>query len=240
MRSAIGSRQVLQHPLFAGVAAERVEPIVRRLAPITVERGTTLISGPSPGGATYLVLSGILHPYVVTPDGRRLVLEVVGSGGYDGLLAASGRVGHFCEAATDAVLVPLTMRTLNQLTAAEPRIALNLLNLTLTRLERREAHMLGMAHGDVVRGIAHQLLAIGHYAGTRDGDWIELVPRPPHHILAEMLGVRRETISIQLARLRRLGAVEATSRALRLNIRLLTRITEDRYEHTRRGRNRVA
>ena len=216
----------LAHPLFEEVDPGRVAHLLRRLQPLTVARGTILVGGAFRRRATYLVLSGVLHPFVLSGDGRRLILEVVGAGGYDGLLVASGREGHLCEAATDAVVVPVTMELLHELITAEPIIGLNLLDLTLTRLERREAHMLGMAHGEALRRIAHQLLALGSYAGVRVGEWVELSPRPTHQILSEMVGVRRETMTLQLNTLRRLRAVKVDAKAMRLNIPLLKRLTD--------------
>lgn len=232
------TESVLSHPLFAGARSERVAHLVARLRPIRVEKGAILVSARPRQPATYLVLDGVLHPFILTADGHRLVLEVVRTGGYDGLLIASGHEGHLCEAASDSVVAPLRPEVLNQLIEAEPRIAVNLLNLTLNRLARREAHMVGMAHGEVVRRVAHQLLALGHYSGRAEGDWIELSPRPTHQLLSEMIGVRRETVSLQLLTLRRVGAVAVERQALRLHAPTLRRIVDHQYRGAANGRHR--
>lgn len=222
---------ILGHPLFAGVDAAAVAHVLDRLGVITVEKGQSVTGPVSPRRCLYLVLTGTLHPFILTPDGRRLLLEIVGPGGFDGLLLASGSEGHFCEAASTAEVVAISNTILGDLIDADPRVARNLLDLTLQRLARREAHMSALTQGEGLRRVAQQLVAIGRYAGRTSGPWVELEPRPTHQTLSEMMGLRRETVTLQLGALRRRGAVEVLPRVLRLHLGRLGAIAEGSSPH---------
>ena len=75
--------RVLDHPLFVGVDPKKVEAITARLRPVRVKRGA-IVAGAGRPPRIYLVLDGVLHPYALTADGHRVVLEIVGPGGYEG------------------------------------------------------------------------------------------------------------------------------------------------------------
>lgn len=203
--------QVLGHRAFEGVEPRAVAPIlanvrVRDVAP------RTLVNRPD-NEQCQLVLAGRLHSYVVLPDGRRLLFEIVREGGIDGLLnIAPGLEGHFTEAVRPSVVATLTRDVLERLIDAEPRVAVNLMRVLLVRLERRETQLESATHHDAIRRVARLLLALSTYLGspgpsTGPPGVVELRPRPSHQVLADMLGLRRETITLTIGLLRNARAV---------------------------------
>lgn len=181
----------------------------------------------APGEPTplYLVLQGGLRSYQLTADGRRLVLEIIGPGGFDGVLPMLGERGHFSEAATESVVACLEWTLVQQLFAADPQLARNLVEMVANRLERREEHLESMVIRNPTRKLARQLIALARATGRQglNGGWA-LPPGLTHQLLADMLGVRRETVTIHLQRLSRLGAVEAHGRPMVVYPRKLEQI----------------
>lgn len=225
-----GARDILTHPLFEGVNRDVVAPIVSRVAIDEVRPGQ-MLARPD-GQSCLLVFEGALLSYVLLPDGRRILFEIVRPGGVDAVLNVTvGVEGHFSEAAEPSAVARLDRRVLEALMDAEPVIARSMMRLSLRRLQRREAQLQAVIHHEATRRVASILLTLTQYTGRptsgADGDLVQLSPRPTHQLLADMVGLRRETVTIEMGRLRRRGAVRVRGRALVLNRRLLTTAVEE-------------
>lgn len=142
------------------------------------------------------------------------------------MLSLAGRRGHFTEADEDSAVASLARDVLDPLISAEPRIARNLLDLIIRRLEDREEHLAAMALHDPTHRIARQLLALGEALGKAEGVAV-VIPRLTHQRLADMLGVRRETVSLHVARLAELGALVVERDRFLLRPQVLRRIVSD-------------
>src|SRR5579864_6081598 len=158
--------QLLEHPLFKGTNRERIEPLLGFVLVRKVPKGA-LLHSPGELSPLYLVISGGLRAYQLTTDGRRMVLELIGPGSFDGILPVLGKRGHFSEATSPAIVACLEWKLVEQLSA--------------------------LANG-LGQPVAHNGRAL---------------PKPiTHQLLADMLGVRRETVTIHLRDIAKLGAVE--------------------------------
>ncbi len=192
----------LGHPVFTGAQPERVMPLLAQVRPECHRTGETVVR-PGERPALHLLLSGRLRVFKLTPDGRRVILDYVEPGGMDGPLAVAGRRGHFSEAVTESVTLTLSAPLLQDVVRAEPIVAMNLLVAMSDRLLRREEQLERLCVRHPGQRLAAQLLAL---AVPSPADlWTG--PRLSHEALADMLGLRRETVTLHLGRLRRIGAV---------------------------------
>jgi len=214
---------LLQHPLFRGAREARIGPLLESIAVRPIPKGSLLNTPGSGPGLMHLLLDGQLQSFQLAPDGRALLLELIEPGGFDGLLSIAGRRGHFTETVEDSLVAALPWAVLEHLLETEPCIATNLIRLVATRLENREEHLESMALHDPSRRLARQLLALGETLGRREGKWVALRPRLTHQMLADMLGIRRETVTVHLHRLVDLGAVQVRSGHLILDRSALQR-----------------
>lgn len=218
---------LLGHPLLRDVGIERLQRILDGIAIKEVPRGKLLNTPGITPGLLYLVIRGRLRAYQVSADGHELLLELIPEGGFDGLLSVAGRHGHFTEADDDSVVASLALPTLERMIALEPRVASNLLQLIVERLEGREEHLEALAIRDPTQRLARQLLALGETLGRQQGGRVALRPRITHQMLADMLGVRRETVTLHLGRLSEMGAVAVERGRFLLAVEDLRRIVDD-------------
>ena len=231
--------ELLEHPLFKGVAASLLEELREKIAVTEVARGTLLNTpGVSPA-RLHLVIRGRLRAYQVTSDGRELLLELIPAGRFDGLLSMAGRRGHFTEAQSDSLVVSIDLSTLERLIAGEPRVAANLLEMILDRLEGRERQLEAVVLRDPDQQLARQLLALAETLGRDNAGMVVLDPRITHQMLADMLGVRRETVTVHLSRLASLGALAVDRGRFTLDVVALRRIADGAPRSRRRGRRRL-
>lgn len=225
-----GGVEIIAHPLFQGADPRVLAPLLRAVSAREVGAGA-MVARPE-AESCLLVFEGALLSYVLLPDGRRILFEVVRPGGIEGILNVEvGVEGHFSEAAERSMVATLDRRVLEAVMDAEPLVARNLMRLLLGRLQRREAQLQAVIHHEATRRVAAMLLTLTRYTGRAapggSGDLVELSPRPTHQVIADMVGLRRETVTIEIGRLRRMGAVRVKGSALILNRRLLTDAVEN-------------
>lgn len=186
------------------IAALLAHAMVRRIA-----KGSLLHAPGDGSGPMYLLLRGGLRSYQLTADGRKLILQIVEPDGWDGLLPMLGQRGHFIEATEDSMVACLDWSLLEQLFAADQRIMRNLVEMVAERLESREEHLESLVIRDPTRRLARQLVALAAAVGEPvDRDRSALPRTITHQLLADMLGVRRETVTLHLADLVQRGGVQ--------------------------------
>lgn len=227
--------RVLGHPLFDGADAGAIASLLGGVRPHRIRRGTLLSTPGMSPGLLHLVLEGRLRAYQLTPEGRELLLELIEAGGFDGVLSMAGHRGHFSEADADSLVASMALPVLERLIAAAPAVGVNLLHLTITRLDQREEHLESLVLRDPSQRLARQLLALAATVGEPDGRWVVLTPPLTHQRLADMLGVRRETITLHVNHLEELGLVERVGHHhYRVDPARLEELVEDReaVEHS--------
>jgi CRP/FNR family cyclic AMP-dependent transcriptional regulator len=218
--------RLLEHPVFKNVDTASFAGNLSSLKEKMVPKDD-LVSGPGLGQRQLnLLLEGELAAYQLTADGRRLLLEIIEPGGVDGLLLMAGLHGHFTEARKPSRIAVISPHDLRSLARLQPQLALNLLQMMLSRIEKREEQLDSIVHREPGRRLARQLLALGEYLGTPQPGRILLRPRLSHQMLADMLGLRRETVTLHLNALRELGALTVEDHRLELRVEALRAIAE--------------
>lgn len=216
--------RVLAHALFQNLSRARLRPRVQALTLHRYAAGEIVSDPALRRSALHLLLSGRLRVYDVTGGGRRVIFDHIDPGGVDSMLTVAGLRGHFTEAVASSEVVTIPRPVVEEMLEAEPRLALNLLWTMSRRLRRHEDHLTRLALRDPDQRIAAQLLALAD--GDRDPRGIATSPRLSHDALADLLGLRRETVTLHLARLRRMGALRVEERRFRLNVGLLEAVRD--------------
>ena len=123
-------------------------------------------------------------------------------------------------------MAALDRRALQDLVKCDPRIATNLLELVMDRLAGRERHLEAVTLHDPDRQLARQFLALAETIGRWRGDHVVLEARITHQMLADMLGVRRETVTLHLTRLTQEGAVAIVGGRFEFDVRALRAVAK--------------
>lgn len=200
--------------MFEGADRQAIGGVIGRVQSRWVPKGTMVATPGTGPRAVILVLGGQLRSFLLTPDGRRVILELVGSGGIDGLIPLVGLAGHFTEAAERTLLASLSPTQLERVVRADPTVAVNMVAIATRRLAVRENQLETLALRDPARRIAAQLLHLARPDGP-DGNGtapVSLRRGITHQVIADMSGIRRETVTLHLQRLTGAGAVVAGER----------------------------
>jgi CRP-like cAMP-binding protein len=103
----------------------------------------------------------------------------------------------------------------------------NLTGLLMTRQEKREAQIEALAESTTVQRLARQLLALARFLGKPEPNGEIRVARLTHQALADMVGLRRETVTVKLDELVTAGAVVVEGRQLRLRTDVLEELLRE-------------
>lgn len=162
-----------------------------------------------PADRLYGVLSGSLRAVALSPEGRELVLRIMGPGeliGEVALLAGGGRTATVVAQESSELLV-IERAALFALLEQRPRVARTVLLGLAKRLraltqEFEDAYFLGLP-----QRLAKKLLALGaaHGRAERDGQRIGL--RLSQEELGTLVGTSRESINKQLRAWQEAGLV---------------------------------
>jgi len=159
----------------------------------------------------FLVASGRVQLYRVTPDGRRFVIATLGSGS---LFGEDSLLGGDAPDTYAVALEPCTIWTMPrqealELSSREAMFGFGLIQAMGHRLMEAENRLEQMAYSTISARLAALLLELGN--SDKDN-----VVHATHQELADMLGTWRETISKTLQDFRRRELVASGRRQLRL------------------------
>jgi CRP-like cAMP-binding protein len=198
----------LRHiPLFTQLSEEEVVRITEVARERRYPKSSVILFEDDPGDALYVVLSGEVKVVLIGEDGREVILSILRGGDFFGemsLIDDQPRSAHVI-ATEDSDLLVLRREEFRQCLEHTPRIALGLLQALSRRLRRADDKIGGLVLLDVNGRVSRVLLEL---ADEHDG---ERVPRKiTHHMIAQMIGSSRETVSRTIRELGDKGLIEVS------------------------------
>ena len=191
---------------FLADASPRLKQMLAAQATeIGLERGAALFKQGDPGDALYAVLAGAMEISILSLDGRKLSLDLVGPG------AVFGEIALFDPgprtATVTAVEPSRVLRVLSADVMAElhqhPELAIDMVRLAGQRMRWMGGQLNEQVFLPVPTRLARKLL---HLAPQHDAGGATV--RLSQAELAEYVGATREAISKTLATWKRLGVID--------------------------------
>lgn len=197
------ARQVMSLPMFNGLEHDILERLMADAAAITCERRTLLFSAGTKADCFYLLLDGQVKLFALTPDGRESILEVftpVSSFGEAAMLS-NGVFPLHAEIIEDATLIRVGQRAFINTLKSDRAVAYRML-AGLCRWQQGLSSEIRQLKGTQPwQRVAEFLLAL---TDQTQGEVTVSLPFNKE-ILASRVGIRRESLSRVLGRLRDMG-----------------------------------
>lgn len=212
------------HCVTAGDIFARLGPderaAIERLISYSVFPAGQIFHSPNEIGEQLFVLrSGRVRIYKLSPEGRALTLMVLEPVTIFGEMTLVGQWLHdtFAEAMSECVIGLIGRDTLRQILEAHPQVALAFMELMGQRLRAMENKLADIAFKNVAQRLASVLLNL---AGTPASQGRPAAPpmvvRYTHQQLAEMIGSYRETVTKAIGELREGGMIRIDDDAISL------------------------
>ena len=195
------------------------DPLVRELAQRgqmrSIGRGVTFIHEGEKSDALYVILSGRVKVFVADADGREMVLAIHGPGEYVGEMALDGRPRSASVLAMEpTVCSVLTRETLRAAIAANPDVAMNLINKLIDRARSATDSVRNLALMDVYGRVARLLLSLA----VEQADGRTIVPeRLTQQEIADRVGASRDMVSRIFKDLTAGGYITVVDRQITIN-----------------------
>ena len=209
--------------LFADLPSPAKRELLARARHTTHESGAIIAHEGDPIESIIVVRSGRIKTYRSTSDGEQYVLDVLHDGQalWHGLFLDNRTYGYSVSCLTPVRLCRIHRADVEQMLANHPDVAMGLIRMVCTELDRAEERIMMLSIRDPRRRLAEYLL-------VRDRS----CTGPEIHLkledIASSVGLRPETVSRNIARFDREGLVKRTGRGrlLVLDREGLARVSE--------------
>ena len=190
--------------LFQDLSPKEIEELERLITISSVKRGKVFYRPEETGEVLFILKSGHVQLYRISPEGKKLVIASLGAGTLFGEMPLLGQQLHntFAEAAEDCVIFVMSRKDLERLFLNKPQVALRVLDITGRRLRDVESRLQTMAFKGIPARLASLLLLL-----AEEHDSLEVVGLT-HQDLAETVGTYRETATQVLNDLKSQGLIE--------------------------------
>ena len=188
--------------------AQRAAPEFQGLVGIGITiqatRGQTIVLEGDLCGHCFRLLTGAVHLYKGTADGRRQLIDFLVAGDCFGLLGAC--YSYSVEAITHTTLVKTPRATLAAAMHERPALADRLIVLAAAELARAHEHMLLLGRKNAQEKVASLLVELARRIGADETRPAFRLPISRQE-MADHLGLTIETVSRTMTRLKEEGLI---------------------------------
>ena len=199
--------------LFSGLAKDEIEALAGRLHDRVLNKRQIILDPEIKGDRIYLVKTGAVRVYQISPEGRELTTAILRPGQLLGTAALAGvaRPDAFAEALEPQTCVcDATADEFLRMMSAHPVLAAKVMVTLARQALRLEQQLEQLAFREVPVRLAQALLQLAEDNGG------ELPQNLTHEALAKLISSTRETVSKTLGEFADEGLVELGYRRLRV------------------------
>jgi CRP/FNR family transcriptional regulator, cyclic AMP receptor protein len=197
----------------------------RTVVPCT--SGAVLFEQGEPAKTVLYVQSGRVKLSVLSPRGREAVVAILGPGDFvgEGALAGQARRVTSARCVGPTTVLVVEKKEMARVLRKEQALRDRFLVHVLARTIRLEADLLDQLFNKSEKRLARALLLL---AGCdRDGEWTHELPKISQEVLAEIVGTTRSRVNFFMNQFRKLGFVDYSRGAIRVNHSLLEVVLHD-------------
>ena len=188
---------LMQVPLFAAFAAKELEPLAASLRRRRYARGEAIFLQGDPGTSLCLIETGRVKLGFTSPEGREVLLDLLGPGDVFGELALLDGEPRSADAVAvePTQLLLLRRDEFVRFLEERPRLAVELLAVLSRRLRRDAQLVQDAAFLDVPARLARILLRLAEAEGEATEEGLVIQARLTQSDLAGLVGTTRETLN---------------------------------------------
>ena len=211
-------RQLIANNLFfKGLSDEELTSIQQIAAERTYQRNQLVFSDGEEGHGFFLILTGQVKVFKMSPEGKEQILHILGTGEPVGQVAvfAGDSFPANAQAIAESRLLFFPLRAFVDLIQARPTLALNMLAILSNRLREFTVQIENISLKEVPARLASYLL---YLSDERQGaERLQLTISKAQ--LASIIGTIPETLSRILNRMSSKGLIGVNGREIRLRDR---------------------
>jgi CRP/FNR family transcriptional regulator len=202
--------------LFANLTEKEMSALVTRVSQRHFDRGELLFNEGDPCGGLFLVASGKIRIFKLSPSGREQVLAAEGPGSTFAELPVfdGGNYPASASALEDSELVFISRKDFQNFCREHPEVGLKVIAIVGSRLRRLVGIIEELSFTTVRQRVIALILRLAHTNGTPSKADISFELPKSHQELASELGTVRELVSRNLGRPQAEGFLEVDGRTI--------------------------
>ena len=212
-----GSEVILRKtPLFAGLTEQEMQALAMRVSKKRFQRGELLFSEGDSCTGLFLVASGTIRIFKLSPAGREQVLAVEEPGSSFAELPVfdGGNYPASASALEDSEVLFISRKDFQNFCREHPEVALKVIAVVGSRLRRLVGIIEDLSFTTVRHRLIALILRLIQASGTASKEGVRVELTKTHQDLAAELGTVRELVSRNLSRLQAEGFLEVDGRRI--------------------------
>lgn len=203
-------------PLFAGLTEIELRALATRVTRKRFQRGELLFGEGDPCTGLFLVASGRIRIFKLSPAGREHVLAIEGPGGSFAELPVfdGGNYPASASALEDAEILFVSRRDFQNFCRERPDVALKVIAVVGSRLRRLVGIIEELSFTTIRQRLIAALVRLAEDTGVPSKEGLRIELARSHQDLAAELGTVRELVSRNLSRLQAEGLLEVDGRRI--------------------------
>jgi CRP/FNR family transcriptional regulator, cyclic AMP receptor protein len=203
-------------PLFASLSEEEMRALCARVTNRRFRRGELLFNEGDPCSGLFLVASGKVRIFKISPAGREQVLALEGPGSSFAELPVfdGGKYPASASALEDTETLFISRKDFQSYCREHPDVTLKVLAVVGARLRRLVGIIEDLSFSTVRQRLISVLLRAAQESGSAAKHGVRVELTKSHQDLAAELGTVRELISRNLSRLQAEGFIEVDGRTI--------------------------
>jgi len=211
--------------LFRDLSPDELAKMDNQLTMSTCQTGKIFYMPEDSGEVLFLLKKGRVQLYRIAPNGKKIIVSMLGPGAIFGEMSLVGQGMHntFAEAAEPCVLCVMSRSDVERLIREKPNVAFRFVEAMGSRLTQLETHLESIAFKSISVRLAALLLRLDEEQGGN-----RLVKGYTHQDLSEMLGTYRETVTQTLNEFKSEGWIDIGRKKVHLlDIDALEEVSEE-------------
>jgi len=206
--------------IFRDLSPAELAEMDRQITMSTCGPGKIFYMPEDSGEVLFLLKKGQVQIYRLAPNGKKLVVAMLGPGAVFGEMSLVGQGMHntFAEAVDKCLLCVMSRADVERMLREKPDVAFRFLETMGQQVTELQTHLEEIAFKSIPERLAGLLLRLAAEQGTNE------LRGYTHQDLSEMLGTYRETITQTLNDLKAAGLIEIGRK--RIFLRDVTRLEE--------------
>lgn len=203
-------------PLFAGMSQGETRALAARVSAKRYSRGALLFSEGDPCQGLFIVASGKVRIFKMSPAGREQILALEGAGSTIAELPVfdGGSYPASALAAEDAEILFISRKDFQAFCLEHPAMALKVIAVVGGRLRRLVGIIEELSFTTVRQRLIALLVRLAQEKGQAGKQGIRIELGASHQELAAELGTVRELVSRNLGRLQAEGLIDVEGREI--------------------------
>ncbi|MEK7185897.1 MAG: Crp/Fnr family transcriptional regulator [Patescibacteria group bacterium] len=204
---------IQQLDLFKGLAKDKLQGIESLFA-MKEYCKREVIFEPGDKDKVFLVKTGQVELYQITPSGKKVIVERLLPGSFFGDLGTDGDSELFVEATTDSYVCSLNKDKFFSMVSQYPELSEKLMKQLFNRLTHVEKRMSSIASDSAFQRIIKLLLNLGK---KKADDSMIVSEKFTHEELSQMLGISRQTVTTLINQLEKKGLITRQGKSIQFD-----------------------